>query len=105
MGEHQERIWVTGVERYIGFDRITASSLDHSGAGEGYEYPAYVRADLYAALEADLAKEKAENARMREALEWYGEQSRLARLIYSGGDPGRHAIAADGGKRARAALR
>jgi hypothetical protein len=39
-----------------------------------------------------------------EALRWYGEQSRLARLIHSEGDAGRHAIAADGGKRAAAAL-
>lgn len=35
-----------------------------------------------------------------EALEWYGEQARLARLIHSEGDAGRHALAADGGKRA-----
>jgi len=61
MGEHQERIWVTAVERYIGFDRITASSLDHSGAGEGYDYPEYVRADLYDALRAKVEA-------MREAL-------------------------------------
>lgn len=42
--------------------------------------------------------------KMREALEWYGEQARLARLIHSEGDSGRHALAEDGGKRARAAL-
>jgi len=41
---------------------------------------------------------------VREALEWYGEQARLARLIHSEGDAGRHALAEDGGKRARAAL-
>lgn len=39
-----------------------------------------------------------------EALEWYGEQARLARLIHSEGDAGRHALADDGGKRARQAL-
>jgi len=39
-----------------------------------------------------------------EALEWYGEQARLARLIHSGGDKGRHALAGDGGERARTAL-
>lgn len=38
------------------------------------------------------------------ALAWYGEQSRLARLIHSEGDAGRHAIAKDGGTKARAAL-
>jgi hypothetical protein len=42
--------------------------------------------------------------RMRDALEWYGEQARLARLIHSEGDAGRHALAEDGGKRARAIL-
>ncbi len=43
-------------------------------------------------------------AELVEALRWYQEQSRLARLIHSEGDAGRHAIAADGGKRAAAAL-
>ncbi len=37
-------------------------------------------------------------------LAWYGEQSRLARLIHSEGDAGRHAIANDGGAKARALL-
>lgn len=41
---------------------------------------------------------------VREALAWYGEQARLARLIHSEGDAGRHALAADGGKRAQVAL-
>jgi hypothetical protein len=41
---------------------------------------------------------------MREALGWYGEQARLARLIHSEGDAGRNALAADGGNRARATL-
>lgn len=45
-----------------------------------------------------------QSASIREALEWYGEQSRLARLIHSEGDAGRWALAEDGGKRARAAL-
>lgn len=38
------------------------------------------------------------------ALEWYGEQARLCRLIHNEGDAGRNALSADGGKRARAAL-
>jgi hypothetical protein len=41
---------------------------------------------------------------LEEALEWYGEQARLCRLIHSGGDAGRNALAADGGKRAKTAL-
>jgi hypothetical protein len=39
-----------------------------------------------------------------EALKWYEEQARLARLIHSEGDKGRHALADDGGNTARAAL-
>ena len=42
--------------------------------------------------------------RLRNALAWYGEQARLARLIHSEGDPGRWALAEDGGKRAREVL-
>jgi hypothetical protein len=45
-----------------------------------------------------------ENTRLKEALEWYGENARLCRLIHSGGDAGRQALAADGGARARAVL-
>lgn len=44
-------------------------------------------------------------AALLEALNWYAEQARLCRLIHSEGDAGRHALAADGGERARAALR
>ena len=47
---------------------------------------------------------RAENERLRKELTWYGEQSRLARIIHSEGDAGRHALQADGGNRARAAL-
>lgn len=38
------------------------------------------------------------------ALEWYGEQARLCRLIHSEGDAGRHALSNDGGRLAREAL-
>jgi hypothetical protein len=41
---------------------------------------------------------------MEAALGWYAEQARLCRLVHSEGDAGRHALAGDGGKRARAAL-
>jgi hypothetical protein len=41
---------------------------------------------------------------LEEALIWYGEQARLCRLITREGDVGRHALDADGGKRAREAL-
>lgn len=67
---------------------------DRLKAGENYDLPS--PADLPAA-EAQLAKAK-------EALEWYGEQARLARLVHSEGDAGRHALAGDGGKRAASVL-
>tara|TARA_R110000772_G_scaffold30806_5_gene76491 strand:+ start:2564 stop:2827 length:264 start_codon:yes stop_codon:yes gene_type:complete len=54
-------------------------------------------ADSIDALEARVAE-------LEGALEWYGENARLCRLIHSEGDPGRHALAEDGGKRAKAAL-
>ena len=41
---------------------------------------------------------------LEEALRWYGEQARLAKLIHAEGDLGRHRLAKDGGERARAAL-
>ena len=56
------------------------------------------------AMEDALTAQAAEIERLRQVLEWYGEQARLARLIHSEGDKGRHALAGDGGKRARAAL-
>lgn len=64
----------------------------------------YVNANAIEALQSEAAALRDEVARLRGELEWYGEQSRLARLIHSEGDVGRHALAADGGKRARAAL-
>jgi hypothetical protein len=53
---------------------------------------------------ARIAELEAEVAAAREVIEWYGEQARLARLIHSEGDAGRNALAADGGKHARAFL-
>ncbi len=43
--------------------------------------------------------------KLERALQWYGEQARLARLIHSEGDAGRHALANDGGTKALNALR
>ena len=54
---------------------------------------------------ADRLKQvEAERDALKAELEWYGEQARLARLIHSEGDKGRHALQDDGGKRARRAL-
>ena len=53
---------------------------------------------------AELSRLRSSHTALVAALEWYGEQSRLCRLIHSEGDAGRNALAADGGERARAAL-
>ena len=52
-----------------------------------------------------VASKDARIAELEAALQWYGEQTRLCRLLSREGDPGRNALQADGGKRARAALK
>ena len=52
-----------------------------------------------------IRAQAAEIERLREALTWYRDQARMARLIHSEGDAGRHALADDGGDRASAALK
>jgi hypothetical protein len=42
--------------------------------------------------------------RLRAALKWYAEKAEGCRKLGSIGDPFRHALDADGGKRGRAAL-
>ena len=53
---------------------------------------------------AEITRLREEVEKLKVALAWYGEQARLARLVHSEGDRGRHALADDGGKRASAAL-
>ena len=55
-----------------------------------------------------LARAEAAEAKLAavvDALEWYGEQARLCRLIHSEGDSGRNALSKDGGEKARDAIR
>lgn len=91
-----ERIWL---EPACSGERCWCQSklddCDEDGCGE--KAVEYVRADLAQPVADEVARLKA-------ALEWYGEQSRLARITHSEGDAGRHALQADGGNRARAAL-
>lgn len=92
MSDLPERIWVDderpeGGMCYV-YEVPTAGVLQWATP--------YVRADL--STSPEVVKE------LVEALRWYGEQARLARLIHSEGDAGRHAIDADGGKRARAVI-
>lgn len=58
-----------------------------------------------AIAKATIATLTAEREQLRETLAWYGEQARLARLVHREGDAGRNALAADGGKQARAQLK
>jgi len=51
-----------------------------------------------------LAEKDKRIAELEAEITWYVEQTRLCRLIHSGGDAGRHALQEDGGERARAAL-
>lgn len=62
-----------------------------------------VYGDVYN-LSGENVKLRAEVVRLRGALEWYGENTRLARLSHSEGDLGRDNLARDGGKISRAAL-
>jgi hypothetical protein len=83
------------------------------GFGKGSVLEAQVNQGWYRADQvAEIARHRTEATRalsadvkeLKAALEWYGEQARLARLIHSEGDSGRHALADDGGKRARAII-
>lgn len=65
---------------------------------------AYVLATDMVRLLDEIDRLKAENERLREALEWYAVQARLCRPTPGGGDPGYHALQADRGSRARVAL-
>lgn len=100
MTDAPERIWAVPERNctvYMsGNSPITAQDgpFYHRRHGAASEY---IRADLVEVLEA-------ESLRLREALAWYGEQARLARLIHREGDAGRRNLEADGGSRARAAL-
>ena len=72
-------------------------NVQENSNAEGY-------AEAKAHYEGRISKLEADNAKLREALTWYSEQSRLARLIHSEGDDGRKALADDGGRLASAAL-
>ena len=79
---------------YNGHQRQVVGWASDVPVDDEHGWTEYVRADLSDAL-------------LREAvavLDWYAENSRLARLIHSEGDKGRNAIAQDGGKSARATL-
>lgn len=99
MTDAPERIWADGDETGLnGFCDWLWVRGSWNRSKEGVGEVEYIRADLVEAL-------KAENQRLRGVLAWYGEQARLARLIHSEGDAGRRNLDADGGSRARAALR
>ncbi|MCW1844197.1 hypothetical protein [Prosthecomicrobium hirschii] len=104
-GAEQERDAARSALRSALAARFDAADGDwnHAAADRRDRIAKIVEAAIAPAIaRAEEAEARAE--RMRAALEWYGENARLARLIHIEGDKGRHAIADDGGKRARAAL-
>jgi hypothetical protein len=96
----------TSAHRYAIFDLdagpiLTRDSLQVA-SGAMPDLKTFAQADYTARIIAALDLDKV--AALEGALDWYREQARLARLIHSEGDAGRHALQADGGKRAAAAL-
>lgn len=91
----EDRTLFRELERFV-FQGHSGPGLD----GEAIEVIAKHRL----ALLSPAAERPDALAKAVEALDWYGEQARLARLIHSEGDAGRHALAEDGGKRARSVL-
>lgn len=86
----------TAPDRHKHFD--TAMSMVGNRHGK-YALVGLVHWLLTRATQAERQRDE-----LRKALEWYGEQARLARLIHREGDAGRHALADDGGRRARQSL-
>jgi hypothetical protein len=72
----------------------------------GWEFPDRVKYETSIAIKytrTDISQARV--AELEGVVKWYGEQARLARLIHSEGDEGRHAINMEGGSRSRAALK
>jgi hypothetical protein len=83
---------------------LEARAADAYVAEPGSPPMTLIEEDDCRAAAALIRAQEAEIAELRKALEWYGEQARLCRIIHREGDAGRNALDADGGKRARAAL-
>lgn len=83
------------IERFSNpWDEANFMQLDANGP--------YIR---FSDHETALAAEKAKVERLRAVLVWYENNTAGCRLIHSGGDAHRTALAIDGGNRARAALK
>lgn len=85
--------------RALGYPKYADDQKNFPGATEadGVCIGEHVGDTIVAELATALAK-------AREALEWYSKQVRDCRKITSEGEDARHALEADGGQRARAAL-
>lgn len=71
---------------------------------EGARKPAHAAVPIDEELAGYMELLDRQNHSLRRALAWYCEQATECRKIGSIGDAGRHALSADGGKRAREVL-
>lgn len=94
------RTRVRSIEPDGNFERVTGLFVNADGTEDALPLTCY--ADSFRSLH--FPEDKSPIPALVKALKWYAEQSRLARLIHSEGDAGRHALADDGGKMAREAL-
>lgn len=83
--------------------RLRADDL-FSIRGPDYEPIPIPASDLRKEAADRIEAAEAERDRLRAVLIWYENNAAGCRLIHSGGDAHRAALAADGGNRARAAL-
>lgn len=88
-------------ETAAAYERAAHEAWKYGGSGFEKAIRTIATPDQTAALDKLIAEAVKPYV---EALAWYGEQARLARLIHSEGDAGRNALQADGGKRANALL-
>jgi hypothetical protein len=96
--------WTIAEGQGIEYTRADIAALQFISVLPEAQFAAFAAAvDADGESPADISQ--ARIAELEGVVKWYGEQARLARLIHSEGDEGRHAIHMDGGSRSRAALK
>jgi hypothetical protein len=93
-----------GLERDGVIAELCTRLLSAEEENRRFKRYAWLNPDAYKRAAAERDALQARVKVLEDALRWYGEQARLAKLIHSEGDSGRNALAKDGGERARTAL-